>query len=50
MIFAMQYEGNSTGAAALSVISLGCVAVLVIATDVAGGRRLPRGTLPWRSG
>ncbi|KGJ05649.1 Binding-protein-dependent transport system inner membrane component [Paracoccus halophilus] len=48
-IFSMQYEGNSTGAAALSVMSLALVGLLVVVTDRLG-QRLPRGTLPWRSG
>ena len=47
-IFSMQYEGNSTGAAALSVMSLLLVGVMVILTDRLG-RRLPSGTLPWRA-
>lgn len=47
MIFSMQYEGNSTDAAALSVMALALVAVMVIAADLLG-RRLPSGTLPWR--
>ncbi|MDO5606026.1 MAG: ABC transporter permease subunit, partial [Paracoccus sp. (in: a-proteobacteria)] len=47
-IFSMQYEGNSTGAAALSVLALALVGVLVLLTDLSG-RRLPRGTLPWRA-
>ena len=46
-IFSMQYEGNSTGAAALSVMSLALVAVLVAAADRLA-RHLPPGTLPWR--
>ena len=48
MIFAMQYEGNSTGAAALSLLSLGFVGLLVLAVDRLG-RRLPPGALPWRA-
>lgn len=48
-IFSMQYEGNSTGAAALSVMSLGLVGLLVVVTDRLG-QRLPGGTLPWRAG
>ena len=48
MIFSLQYEGNSTGAAALSVLSLICVGVLVTLLDTVG-RRLPSGTLPWRN-
>lgn len=48
MIFSLQYEGNSTGAAALSVLSVALVVVLALITDLAG-RRLPPGTLPWRA-
>ncbi|WBU62054.1 ABC transporter permease [Paracoccus albus] len=48
-IFSMQYEGNSTGAAALSVMSLLMVGFLVVLTDRMG-KNLPDGTLPWRSG
>ncbi|NHF74388.1 ABC transporter permease [Paracoccus xiamenensis] len=47
-IFSMQYEGNSTGAAALSVMSLLLVGMLVTLADRLG-RRLPSGTLPWRT-
>lgn len=47
-IFSMQYEGNSTGAAALSVMVLGGVAILILVVDLLG-RRLPPGTLPWRA-
>lgn len=46
-IFSLQYEGNSTAAAALSVLALGTVAILVLIADRLG-RSLPRGTLPWR--
>ena len=46
-IFSMQYEGNSTGAAALSLLSLGGIGLLVLALDRLG-RRLPPGALPWR--
>lgn len=46
-IFSMQYEGYSTSAAALSVLSLGLVAVLVVAADRCA-RHLPPGALPWR--
>lgn len=48
MIFSMQYEGNSTGAAALSVMALSLVGGLVLLADLMG-RRLPPGTLPWRA-
>lgn len=47
-IFSMQYEGNSTGAAAASLLSLACVGLLVLAADRLG-RGLPPGTLPWRA-
>ncbi|MDO5527978.1 MAG: iron ABC transporter permease [Paracoccus sp. (in: a-proteobacteria)] len=47
-IFSMQYEGNSTGAAALSVMVLLLVGGLVLLTDLLG-RRLPPGALPWRA-
>ncbi|SOC00470.1 iron(III) transport system permease protein [Rhodobacter sp. JA431] len=47
-IFSMQYEGNSTSAAAISVLALGLVGVLVLMVD-RFGRNLPRGTLPWRT-
>ncbi|MBB1498565.1 iron ABC transporter permease [Paracoccus sp. MC1862] len=46
-IFSLQYEGNSTAAAALSVLALAAVAMLVMAADRLG-RRLPPGALPWR--
>ncbi|WP_128254301.1 ABC transporter permease [Falsirhodobacter deserti] len=46
MIFSLQYEGNSTSAAALSVVSLVLVMALVIVADLMG-RRAP-GVLPWR--
>ena len=47
-IFSMQYEGNSTGAAALSLLSLGFVGALVLVVDRLG-RGLPPGALPWRA-
>lgn len=47
-IFSMQYEGNSTGAAALSVMALLLVSLLAILID-SFGRGLPNGTLPWRA-
>lgn len=47
MIFSMQYEGNSTGAAALSVLVLVLVAAGVVLVDLCA-RRLPAGSLPWR--
>lgn len=46
-IFSLQYEGNSTGAAALSVLALAAVAIVVLIADRLG-RGLPSGTLPWR--
>jgi len=48
MVFSLQYEGNSTGAAALSAASVGFVLALALALDRLAGR-LPPGTLPWRS-
>ncbi len=46
MVFAFQYEGNSTGAATVAVISTLIVFVLAgVVTTFA--RFLPRGTLPW---
>lgn len=47
-IFSMQYEGNSTGAAALSVLSITLVLALGLGLDRLAPR-LPPGTLPWRS-
>lgn len=47
-IFSLQYEGNSTGAAALSTLSIALVLALALLIDRAHGR-MPRGTLPWRS-
>lgn len=46
MIFSLQYEGNSTGAAALSVLSLLLVAGLALVLDRACRGR--EGVLPWR--
>lgn len=46
-IFSLQYEGNSTAAAALSVMTLAAVSVIALIADRLG-RRLPLGTLPWR--
>jgi len=48
MVFSLQYEGNSTGAAALSAASVGFVLALALALDRLAGR-LPPGTLPWRN-
>jgi iron(III) transport system permease protein len=46
MVFALQYEGNSTAAAAVAVLSTVLVLILAaLATAVA--RALPRGMLPW---
>lgn len=47
MVFALQYEGNSTAAAAVSVLSVGMVLALVLAIDRLAPW-LPPGTLPWR--
>lgn len=46
MIFALQYEGNSTAAAAVAVLSTMLVLLLATITTLAS-RRLPSGTLPW---
>jgi len=46
MVFALQYEGNSTSAAAVAVLSTLVVLALVAIATLAG-RRLPKGTLPW---
>lgn len=46
MVFALQYEGNSTAAAAVAVLSTLLVLVLAAIATLAS-RRLPRGTLPW---
>lgn len=48
MVFALQYEGNSTAAAAVAVLSVLMVFALAGAATVAA-RWLPEGTLPWRS-
>lgn len=46
MVFALQYEGNSTAAAAVAMLST--VLVLLLAGfATALGRRLPKATLPW---
>ncbi len=47
MIFSLQYEGNSTGAAAISTVSIAFVLALALILDRLG-TRLPPGTLPWR--
>lgn len=47
MVFALQYEGNSTAAAAVAVLSAAMVfALCALATVLARG--LPAGLLPWR--
>jgi len=47
MVFALQYEGNSTAAAAVAVLST-LVVLMLAALATAVGRWLPGGTLPWR--
>jgi iron(III) transport system permease protein len=49
MIFALQQQGNSTGAAALSVLSLALVLALALLTDRIARRSAPW-VLPWRGG
>ncbi|QEE43561.1 iron ABC transporter permease (plasmid) [Rhizobium sp. WL3] len=46
MIFALQYEGNSTAAAAVAVLSTLLVLILAAIATVAA-RRLPKDMLPW---
>lgn len=46
MVFALQYEGNSTAAAAVAVLSTMLVLILATIATLAS-RRLPSGTLPW---
>jgi iron(III) transport system permease protein len=46
MIFALQYEGNSTAAAAVAVLSTLLVLALAAIATLAS-LKLPRGTLPW---
>lgn len=48
MIFSLQYEGDSTSAAAISTLSVLFVLSLALLLDRLG-RRLPPGTLPWRN-
>lgn len=48
-IFSLQYEGNSTQAAAVSAVSVALVLILVMTLDRLA-RHLPPGTLPWRAG
>ncbi|MDX5357211.1 MAG: iron ABC transporter permease [Rhodobacterales bacterium] len=47
MVFALQYEGNSAAAAAVSVLSVVLVLVIALGLDRLA-RHLPAGTLPWR--
>ncbi|MFT4151874.1 MAG: iron ABC transporter permease [Paracoccaceae bacterium] len=47
MVFALQYEGNSTAAAAVSTLSVALAFAITLALDRLAPR-LPRGTLPWR--
>lgn len=47
VVFALQYEGNSAAAAAVSVLSVVLVLGLALGLDRLG-RHLPAGTLPWR--
>ena len=46
MIFALQYEGNSTAAAAAAVLST-LLVLLLAAIATTASLKLPRGTLPW---
>jgi iron(III) transport system permease protein len=48
MIYSLQYEGNSTAAAAVSMLS---IAMILFLAAVFGfvGRNLPEGVVPWRS-
>lgn len=48
MVFALQYEGNSTQAAAVSVLSVLMVLGIALVVDRLA-KHLPSGTLPWRS-
>jgi iron(III) transport system permease protein len=48
MIYALQYEGNSTAAAAVSVLSIAMILVLAAVFSLVG-RNLPEGVVPWRS-
>ncbi len=47
MVFALQYEGNSTAAAAVSAVSVALVLAIALALDRLAPH-MPRGTLPWR--
>ncbi|WP_290686298.1 MULTISPECIES: ABC transporter permease [unclassified Haematobacter] len=48
MVFSLQYEGNSTGAAAVAVLSVALVLLLALMLDACWAR-LPGGVLPWRA-
>lgn len=48
MVFSLQYEGNSTGAAAVAVLSVALVLLLALMLDACRAR-LPGGVLPWRA-
>lgn len=48
MVFALQYEGNSTAAAAVSVLSVALVLAIAVALDRLAPR-LAAGVLPWRA-
>lgn len=48
MVFALQYEGNSTAAAAVSVLSVALVLAIALALDRLAPR-LAAGVLPWRA-
>jgi iron(III) transport system permease protein len=48
MVFALQYEGNSAAAAAVSVLSVVLVLGIALGLDRLA-RHLPAGTLPWRT-
>lgn len=48
MVFSLQYEGNSTAAAAVSVLSTLLLFALCLLTELLLGRR-GAGALPWRN-
>lgn len=48
MVFALQYEGNSAAAAAVSILSVALVLAIAVLLDRLA-RHLPAGALPWRS-
>lgn len=48
MVFALQYEGNSAAAAAVSILSVALVLAIAVLLDRLA-RHLPPGALPWRS-